>query len=615
MGTQTAWPELSSNSSGLHIIDGRQSKKTCRRGLSIYPDNPPKRLTLPNLPARPASPTTSTESTWDALIPNSNRIIQDVPLSEQSTQDQDAHFSEPGYAVPAVLFAAVNAVRGETSQFVEWDYESMRLKAKPVRMISISCAATTGVLQECADIGSYVRRLRSVVTRIENPQASQVLLALASAIEDEVERIMQLELDSNHVLGLLKSVQEPADMAYLLARVVGCADLSVAAELRFLPSTTHLLNTAYNEMLRVQLEPAKYAVLWKMVGRAIDPWLAQLNRMLGSDPSIFSIPAQAMASDFLPDMFIAQKGSFFVLDHSRLPKFMPTRIAQLAVECLNCGLLLKYLTPHLEQPIAWFSGLQSSPQLGFKSGMSTDPFNPNHLDSQYATPHLFIPQSTPKDPEVAMFALFHPIEQRCSELNAVAIDMLWHQLYPVTLKGHADILINVFCLKNGKLFASLQNTIRTLDNEPDAAKWELAADAVKESLMETIEQLAVPPNCVRFNFRRGRNAPTEAPVTPVYVVSSPSDMIVTPEIVAQATSVFHLLLDLQRTIYVLHQNKKRDELQSLYKLLFDISLEVSRFSRKLEATFNSSDQTLAGIIDAFSEVSTVAANIRLLVGK
>lgn len=615
MGSQTVYPELVPEPSTQYPLDDRQSKKVCRRGLAIYTGKVPRRLTLPKLPSRPPSPTAKAVSTWDEVIPNENHIMQDVPISQQSLKDQDAYFSEPAYPAQEVLYAAANAVRGEGSQFVLWDYETMRLQARPVRMVSISSAATTGMLQECANVGSYVRRLRYVVTRIESSQANQILLALASAIEDEVDRIIQIELDTRHTLGLLMSIQEPANMAYLLARVVGCADLSVAAELRSLPSTPHLLNTAYNEMLRIQLEPVKYAVLWKIVGRTIEPWLAQLNRMLGSDPSIFSIPAEVMVADFLPDMFIVRQGPFFALDPSRRLKFMSSRIAQLAVECLNCGLILKYLTPRLELPIAWFSCLHASSSLGLNYGMSSDPFNPGHLDSKYTAPPRTISNGTPKDPELAMFALVQPIGQRHAVLNAAAMEMLSHKLEPVTLKGHADILVNIFCLKNGKLFASLQNNIETLNKESDAAKWELAADAVKESLIRTIEQFELPPHCVIFNFKRPNDKSLNSPVSPVYVVPAPADMILTPEIVHHSTIIFHILIELQTSVQNAIKTNNRVETQKLFRDLFDISLVVSTFSNDLAAALNNPDQTLAGLINAFSQISNVATNIRQIIGK
>lgn len=590
-----------------------QAKKYCQRRLAVNTYQQPDSLQLPTLTPRPPSPKTEPVSTWDDFEDNKRTILDEKPVSEMDLVDQDAYFEDPARSPDDILFAAVNAVRGNSSQFVEWDSEGMRLVSKLVRMQGVSTAATVGVLQECADVGSHVRRLKSVVSQIQIMRPSPVLLALASVILDEIDNVVMHELDSSHILRLLESSLDPAVTAHVLARVVGCADLRIRANLRYLPSTAELLNTAYREMVRVQLEPTKYDLLWRVVGRTLQPWISQLNRMLGIDQAILSVPAEVLASEFLSDMFIRRQGAFFALDESLVPDFVPQSIAQLVVECLNCGMVLKSLTPPIDEIVCWPGNPAKTGRLSIGSWSIVDPFDAQNLEN------LERPQETVRydpspgyqpsislDPASTIYSILRPIDARHECLNAAATTMLFDPCPGMTLRDHARILTQIFCLQNGKLFASLQDPMDSMMNEVDAVTWELAADAATTALEDAIEDLELAPKCVDFEFCKNRYARGTSFLVAKYIPTSPCDMIVTPGVVHSAISIFHYLLELQNSVKTHSRARNHDRLLLCFGELRDASLEISKFQRHLSAALEGQAPNLANIINAFGGFAELA---------
>lgn len=270
------------------------------------------------------------------------------------------HRIEPGgIMVPSlrVLSCLFNLAMGRES--LMFAFSETRLAFKPsspytskVRIPGCTTKSLQGLVEFCLQCGSRLMRLKYTAKTIHKLSQSPVLIAFADCLNlvvHSIERAYttnhhQLLVENNHVLQLQHSLRPAAKIVSLLTHLLGCGDISIPVKLNRLPKPWSLLNALYARSLVFESSDTGLFQLTRLLlERASEPWLRSLEDIIGlGRQETFWRPADyiAEAIDSFVQVDSEERGQLLKLDFDKIPKFLDRNLAYMALQTLNCFIIL-----------------------------------------------------------------------------------------------------------------------------------------------------------------------------------------------------------------------------------------------------------------------------------
>lgn len=305
-------------------------------------------------------PLKQTRFSWDEFYNVKElrqRVYPSVFLSERrdgnGQLDAVINKVEESLLIPSDWFLAClsNVSLGRESLMFRFSHTRLVFKpVSPTRRFRISgCTAESlqGITELCVKCGSQLIRLKYTVEVIQKNSSSPVLIAFADCLNRIVKSIESnaeglLGQDYGSVVSLFTVIRPSARIVDLLTNLLGCGDISIPVRLNRLPKPWVLLNALYTRTLVFESSDASLFHLTKLIlQRTSSSWLRSLEDIIGlGRQEIFWRTAEYITECIDSFVQIDEENTLLKLDRDKIPIFLDHQLASLALQTLNCFMVL-----------------------------------------------------------------------------------------------------------------------------------------------------------------------------------------------------------------------------------------------------------------------------------